>query len=148
MTFSRLNGSAAPLRLIIERTEVSWVENREPQLVHSRRRRMEVPSSTGRESITRDSSFRQNGQFTGRDRVSFTAPGIGQGEVICSRDAQLIEFRRYDSRNDVALWTAKVFDASQLKNSDSPPHPIDSPIRSRTIDVRCRTSACPVSSNR
>lgn len=54
----------------------------------------------------------QNGQSTGRDRATFTAPGIGQGQVICSRDAQMITFRRYDQRNDVALWTAKVFDRS------------------------------------
>ena len=64
MTFSRLKGSAAPLRLMIDRTAVSWVEKRAPQTVHSRRRRIVVPSSEGRESMTRDSSFRQKGQFT------------------------------------------------------------------------------------
>jgi len=52
----------------------------------------------------------QNGQFTGRDRATFTAPGIGQGQVICSRDAQMIVFRRYDGSQDVALWTAKVYE--------------------------------------
>jgi len=52
----------------------------------------------------------QNGQFTGRDRATFTAPGIGQGQVICTRDAQQLVFRRYDGRQDVSLWTTKVFD--------------------------------------
>jgi hypothetical protein len=30
MTFSRLKGSVAPLRLMIAKIEVSWVEKREP----------------------------------------------------------------------------------------------------------------------
>lgn len=68
--------------------------------------------SAGREAVVHQpfSVNWQNGQFTGRDRATFTAPGIGQGQVICSRDAQMITFRRYDARDDVALWTAKVFD--------------------------------------
>ena len=53
--FSRLNGSATPLRLITLRLAVSVVENRRPHSGHCRRRRMESPSSLVRESMTRES---------------------------------------------------------------------------------------------
>ena len=46
-------------------TEVSDVVNRRPHPVHSRRRRIKVPSSAGRESTTLESSLRQNGQIIG-----------------------------------------------------------------------------------
>jgi hypothetical protein len=50
----------------------------------------------------------QNGRFTGRDRVPFSVPGIGAGEVVCSRDAQMIVLWRADPAQDVSMWTAKV----------------------------------------
>ena len=62
MIFSRLNGSATPLRLITLRLAVSVVLNRRPHSGHCRRRRIARPSSLVRESMTRLSGCRQNGQ--------------------------------------------------------------------------------------
>src|ERR1700754_3225917 len=61
-TFSRLNGSVTPERLTTARTASSTVVNRRLHLAHERRRRMTWPSSTSRESTTRESEWRQNGQ--------------------------------------------------------------------------------------
>ncbi len=60
----RLNGSDTPDRLTTVRLAVSTVLNRRPHCGHCRRRRIAVPSSALRESTTRESAFRQNGQFT------------------------------------------------------------------------------------
>ena len=60
-TFSRLNGSVTPLRLTTASTASSTVVNRRPQSTQERRRRVACPSSTSRESITRQSECRQNG---------------------------------------------------------------------------------------
>ena len=62
MTFSRLNGSITPDRLMTFRLAVSIVEKRPPHSGHWRRRRMLRPSSLVRESMTRESGWRQNGQ--------------------------------------------------------------------------------------
>ena len=64
MTFSLEKGSVAPDLLMTRRMELSAVLNRLPQLVHSRLLRIWFPSSVGRESITLESSNRQNGQIT------------------------------------------------------------------------------------
>src|SRR5690606_8888899 len=58
-----------PDRLTTERLEVSMVVKRRWQSVHSRRRRMAEPSSAVRESMTRESAFRQNGQCTPRSSL-------------------------------------------------------------------------------
>jgi hypothetical protein len=55
ITFSRLNGSMTPERLMTLRL-VSTVVNRPPHCGHWRRRRMLRPSSLVRESITRESA--------------------------------------------------------------------------------------------
>src|SRR4051794_10100372 len=62
--FDRLNGSVTPDRLTTVRLAVSTVLKRRPHCGHTRRRRMAVPSSVLRESTTRESAERQNGQFT------------------------------------------------------------------------------------
>src|SRR5690606_18412173 len=62
ITLSRLNGSATPERLITIRLAVSVVEKRPPHSGHCLRRRMDRPSSLVRESMTRESECRQNGQ--------------------------------------------------------------------------------------
>merc|ERR1711969_298652 len=62
MTFSRLKGSITPDRLMTLRLAVSIVENRPPHCGHCLRRRMLRPSSLVRESMTRESGLRQNGQ--------------------------------------------------------------------------------------
>jgi hypothetical protein len=62
ITFSRLNGSMTPERFITLRLAVSIVEKRPPHSGHCRRRRMLNPSSLVRESMTRESAWRQNGQ--------------------------------------------------------------------------------------
>src|SRR5690242_15244489 len=61
-TLPRLNGSLAPERLVTVRLAVSIVVKRRPHSGHWRRRRMELPSSVVRESMTRESVCRQNGQ--------------------------------------------------------------------------------------
>jgi hypothetical protein len=69
-TFSRLNGSTTPERFTTSMLMVSTVVNRWLQDGQSRRRRMAVPSSVERESTTRVSADRQNGQYI---RPSFTS---------------------------------------------------------------------------
>ena len=64
MILSRANGSVTPLRLATIRMTVSWVVNRRPHSGHARRRRIAVPSSAVRLSMTLLSGFRQNGQCT------------------------------------------------------------------------------------
>ncbi len=61
-TLLRLNGSLAPDRLTTLRLALSSVVKRRPHSGHWRRRRMAVPSSVVRESMTRESVCRQNGQ--------------------------------------------------------------------------------------
>src|SRR6187455_2281094 len=57
-----------PDRLMTLRLAVSIVENRPPHSGHWRRRRMLSPSSLVRESMTRESGWRQNGQcMAGKD---------------------------------------------------------------------------------
>lgn len=53
----------------------------------------------------------QNGQADGRDRQAFRAPGIGSGEVVCSRSAQQVRFRPDDQQADTTMWTARVENA-------------------------------------
>src|SRR5699024_3892182 len=62
ITLARLNGSLTPERLSTEREAVSEVEKRREQFGHWRRRRIVAPSSDVRESTTRESEWRQNGQ--------------------------------------------------------------------------------------
>jgi hypothetical protein len=60
---SRANGSVTPLRFATIRMTVSWVVNRRPHSGHDLRRRIAVPSSAVRLSMTRLSGFRQKGQY-------------------------------------------------------------------------------------
>ncbi|GAA2864630.1 hypothetical protein GCM10010523_26170 [Paenarthrobacter ilicis] len=64
MTFIRLKGSPTPERLMTDRLVVSTVVKRRPHSGHCLRLRMDVPSSAMRLSTTRESGFRQNGQYT------------------------------------------------------------------------------------
>src|SRR5699024_2563493 len=67
-TLARSNASATPERLITLNDVVSNVVNRLSHERHSRLRRIADPSSNERESTTRDSSCRQNGQcMVGRE---------------------------------------------------------------------------------
>src|SRR5699024_10605806 len=79
ITLARLNGSATPERLITLIEVVSNVVNRLSHDRHSRRRRIAEPSSSERESTTRDSSCRQNGQcIVGRKPLY----NIGLSEIL------------------------------------------------------------------
>src|SRR5699024_12606474 len=79
MTLSRLNGSATHERLITLSEVVSNLVNRLSHDRHSRRRRIAEPSSSERESTTRDSSCRQNGQcIVGRKPLY----NIGLSEIL------------------------------------------------------------------
>ena len=53
MILSRVKGSVTPLRLATIRMTVSCVVNRRPHSGHDRRRRIAVPSSAVRLSMTR-----------------------------------------------------------------------------------------------
>src|SRR5580698_8911643 len=64
MTLVRLNGSQAPERLTTLKLAVSNVVKRRPHSGQERRRRIAAPSSVSRESTTRESGKRQNGQCT------------------------------------------------------------------------------------
>jgi hypothetical protein len=62
IAFSRWNGSLVPLRLSTVSCICSTVVKRFSQSGQVRRRRIDVPSSATRESRTRVSVLRQNGQ--------------------------------------------------------------------------------------
>ena len=59
ITFSRENGSTTPERFSTTSCICSRVVKRRAQALHSRRRRIEDPSSATRESSTRESGCRQ-----------------------------------------------------------------------------------------
>ncbi|CAI7978896.1 hypothetical protein FRAHR75_530024 [Frankia sp. Hr75.2] len=61
ITFARLKGSVAPLRLRTRKEASSMVVNRRPQAGHDRRRRIAAPSSASLLSTTRLSGCRQKG---------------------------------------------------------------------------------------
>ena len=63
-TLARLKGSAAPDRFVTVRLALSRVVKRRLHSGHWRRRRMALPSSVVRLSMTRESVCRQNGQCT------------------------------------------------------------------------------------
>lgn len=48
-----------------------------------------------------------NGQFTGHDRDSFVAPGIGEGEVVCSRYTQWVSFQPADLAKRANMWVIR-----------------------------------------
>src|SRR5699024_11218414 len=62
ITFARLKGSLTPDLFSTDSEAVSTVEKRREQCGHWRRRRIAAPSSDVRESTTRESGWRQNGQ--------------------------------------------------------------------------------------
>src|SRR3954469_12999747 len=75
--FDRLNGSVTPERLTTVRLAVSAGLKRRAHSGPTRRGRMAVPSSVLRESTTRESAERQNGQFT-----TFDLPGCGRRAAL------------------------------------------------------------------
>src|SRR5699024_4837647 len=62
ITFARLKGSLTPDLFSTDSEAVSTVEKRREQCGHCRRRRIAAPSSDVRESTTRESGWRQDGQ--------------------------------------------------------------------------------------
>ncbi len=57
----------------------------------------------------------QNGDFSGRDRESFEAPGIGHGVVRCSpptsaepNGTQWVRFFPNDQKDDTVMWTVRA----------------------------------------
>jgi len=46
----------------------------------------------------------QNGAYEGHDVATFNVPGIGSGEVKCSRDTQWIRFTPSDQGADTEMW--------------------------------------------
>jgi hypothetical protein len=45
----------------------------------------------------------QNGQSAGRDTATFTAPGLGTGEIVCNPDTQWLRFFPTDADADTAM---------------------------------------------
>src|SRR4051812_49193678 len=83
MTFSRLKGSVTPLRLTTASTAVSTVVKRLPHSGHDRRRRIAWPSSASRESTTRESGWRQNGQCITAPSPHGLPEGSNDSETTC-----------------------------------------------------------------
>ena len=79
---ARLNGSVTPERLTTVRLAVSTVLKRRPHSGQTRRRRMATPSSVLRESTTRESAERQNGQF-----IAFASFAVDDDPGSCGRHA-------------------------------------------------------------
>jgi hypothetical protein len=48
----------------------------------------------------------QNGEYEGHDSATFVAPGIGEGEVVCSLNTQWINFTPYNLGEDSEMWAA------------------------------------------
>lgn len=59
----------------------------------------------------------QNGQWPGRDAQSFTAPGIGAGEVRCNPSTQWINFTPYDQQASTSMWGVLMQDPSSRGGS-------------------------------
>src|SRR5699024_272905 len=74
-----------PLRLTTDRTAVSTVVNRFAQWVQERRRRIAWPSSTSRESITRESVCRQYGH-----RIMPHSPSRRTGRGHCGKHVHIL----------------------------------------------------------
>lgn len=47
----------------------------------------------------------QDGRSAGRDRESFSLPGIGTGEIVCRRDAAFIRMRPADTGPETTMWS-------------------------------------------
>jgi hypothetical protein len=48
----------------------------------------------------------QNGEYAGHDSATFIAPGIGEGEVVCSLNTQWVNFTPYNLGEDSEMWAA------------------------------------------
>lgn len=48
----------------------------------------------------------QKGRYAGNDRVAFSVPGIGQGEIVCRPNAAYIRVRPSDRTRETSLWSA------------------------------------------
>ena len=70
-----------------------------------------LPGVPGPGSLRQDITINwQNGQSTGRDRETFVAPGIGEGEVVCNTQAQQVHFDPYDDSKDTTMWVTRAQD--------------------------------------
>jgi hypothetical protein len=94
MTLSRLNGSVTPLRFSTSSAAVSVVVNRRLHAGQERRRRTAAPSSAGRLSRTRLSSWAQNGQRMSNPPVRGDVARAATGATVV-RDAYSIGLRYY-----------------------------------------------------
>src|SRR3989337_695584 len=108
--FSRLNGSTTPLRFTTLRLAVSVVVNRRPHSGHCLRLRMESPSSLVRESMTRESGYRQKGQNIVSPEYASTGRKPGNSalrEARCHRGTVGREVFGTGERNDLGRDGAK-----------------------------------------
>ncbi|MCW2996487.1 MAG: collagen-like protein [Conexibacter sp.] len=80
----------------------------------------------------------QNDRWQGREKVTFVAPGIGQGTVICTPNiqnvtdsgAQMITFRPFDQQADTTMWTLRSDDRA-FTYHDDPARAAESPVAVR-----------------
>lgn len=47
----------------------------------------------------------QKGRYAGNDRVAFSVPGIGQGEIVCRPNATYIRLTPNDRARETSLWS-------------------------------------------
>jgi hypothetical protein len=60
----------------------------------------------------------QDDEYAGRDSAAFVAPGIGRGEVVCSRNTQWINFTPYNLHSDSEMWAAIMHGKVLDKNGE------------------------------
>ncbi|MCW3015477.1 MAG: collagen-like protein, partial [Solirubrobacterales bacterium] len=88
----------------------------------------------------------QNNRWQGREQVTYVAPGIGQGTVICSPNiqnvtdsgAQMITFRPFDQQADTTMWTLRT-DDRPLTYYDDPARAAESPVAVRAARREANT---------
>lgn len=54
----------------------------------------------------------QNGRQSAGDSADFAIPGIGEGELVCSRSAQWLRVFPIDQRDEVTMWLVRQQDGT------------------------------------
>lgn len=135
--FSLLYGSCRPSRLMTVRFRISvssMVEKRKSQRAHSRRRRIAIPSSMSRESMTRVSSLWQAGHFIAwtRKQQPLSLPAMPRGNAWRAGSP---------SYNDVDLSPRGRQDWCGRQRRACPPMPSTRRRRAGWTPYECRRTA-------
>ena len=140
ITFSRPNGSVAPLRLTTSSVAASRVVNRRPQEPQERRRRIAAPPSASRLSTTRLSEVWQNGQRMSPGHPSSFAGSMQRPPALGLLTSEAVDTRVGNSPKSVGnllnnLWTTYTGVTTRccVPDSRAAPHRRASPL------AACRT---------